>query len=158
MASKGKSALSMLATWAAVKTVPSLMRSRTSRSVVPSAAKSGGYSLKEASRRAINQVVQVVAIRAAKTQWTGRVVDYDGQEMFINAGAAAGLQAGDQFMIEHVTKKLTDPETGQLLSVRKNEIGTLRLTGVEETVSYGAYSPLEQDVPQRGDWVSVIDY
>jgi curli biogenesis system outer membrane secretion channel CsgG len=112
--------------------------------------------LGEASRRAINRVVHVVALRAAQTPWTGRVVDFDGQEMFINAGTGSGLQTGDQFMIERVAKKLTDPETGALLSVRKVEIGSLQLTGVEDKVAFGTYTPIAETKPQRGDLVLMM--
>ena len=45
-----------------------------------------------------------------------------------------------------MVKKLTDPATGQLLSVMKNEIGVLHVTGVE-----GTYMPIAAIPPQRGD-------
>jgi curli biogenesis system outer membrane secretion channel CsgG len=112
--------------------------------------------LGEASRRAIDKVVRVVASRAAQTPWTGRVVDFDGKQVFINAGAGSGLRAGDQFTIQRVAKKLTDPETGQLLSVMKDEIGVLQLTGVEDKVGYGTYTPTVAVPPQRGDLVFMV--
>ena len=56
---------------------------------------------------------------------------FDGQQLFINAGARSDQSAGDQLMMQRVANKVTDSETGQVLSVMKNGIGVLHLTGVE---------------------------
>jgi curli biogenesis system outer membrane secretion channel CsgG len=110
----------------------------------------------EASRRAIRHAVARIANRVVQTPWTGRVVEFDGREMYINAGGSSGLRVGDQFVIEKVVKQLTDPVTGELLSTRKREIGVLQLTGVEAKISYGTYTPLDSAPPQRGDLVLVV--
>lgn len=112
--------------------------------------------LGQATREAITEVVQRIAIDARGTTWTGRVVEVDGKEVYINAGERSGLNVGDLFMIERIVKKLTDPETGELLKIRKQELGVLRLTSVEDKISYGTYQPLEQDPPTRGDLVAIM--
>jgi hypothetical protein len=110
--------------------------------------------LGEASRKVITKVVQFIASKAEKTSWTGRIVDIDGQEViYINAGANSGIHVGDKFMIERVTKILTDPETGEVLSKRKKAVGSLQITVVEEKLSYGSYSSEGLEAPKRGDIV-----
>ncbi len=107
-----------------------------------------------ASRKVITKIVQFIASKAEKTSWSGRIVDIDGQEaIYINAGANSGIHVGDRFMIERVTKILTDPETGEVLSKRKKAVGSLQITVVEEKLAYGPYSSEGLEAPKRGDIV-----
>lgn len=110
----------------------------------------------EASRRIITRAVQKIALEAQKTGWTGQVVDYDGKELYINAGQRAGIKRGDKFMIERVVKKLTDPVTQEVLLIRKKALGILEITGVEQKISFGPFKPLEVAAPKRGDFVAII--
>lgn len=112
--------------------------------------------LGQASRVAITRAVEFVAVQAEKTPWVGHVVEYDGKRVFINAGARSGMKVGDQFMIERAGKMLTDPSTGEVLSVRKEEIGVLRLTKVEEKIASGTFSALSSKPPQRGDFAQLM--
>lgn len=107
--------------------------------------------LGQASRSAITRAVEFIAVRAEKSPWTGQVVEYDGKRLYINAGERSGMKVGDQFMIERAGKVMTDPATGEVLSVRKEEIGVLRLGKVEEKISSGTFTPLSSKPPQRGD-------
>lgn len=107
--------------------------------------------LGQASRSAITRAVEFIAVRAEKTPWTGNVVEYDGKRLFINAGERSDMKVGDQFMIERVVKVMTDPSTGEALSVQKEELGVLRLTKVEERISSGNFTPLSSKPPKRGD-------
>lgn len=113
--------------------------------------------LGEATRKAIKKAVHFIALYAQKTSWTGRVVYVDGNELYINAGLKSGVRVGDKFMIEGVAKKFTDPETAQVLGVRKKELGTIQINEVEENMAYGAYIPLDQEPPKRGDIVVKIE-
>lgn len=113
--------------------------------------------LGEASRRAITKVVQFIARKAQKTAWTGRVVDIGGDEMiYINAGFNSGIKVGNNFIIERITKALTDPETGEVLSNRKKVVGYLQVTAVEEKLAYGPYSSEGMESPKRGDLVVMM--
>jgi hypothetical protein len=112
--------------------------------------------LGQASRAAIVRAVEFIAVRAEKTPWTGQVVEYDGKRLYINAGERSGMKAGDQLMIERAGKVMTDPTTGEVLSVRKEEIGVLRLTKVEEKISSGSFTPLSSKPPQRGDFAQLM--
>ena len=50
----------------------------------------------------------------------------------------------------------TDPSSGQVLGTRRKELGVLQLTGVEQKLAFGSFSPLEADAPKRGDLVVVM--
>ncbi len=111
--------------------------------------------LGKATRQAINRAVQLIARDAEKAGWSGRVVDYDGQELYINAGSQSGVKIGDRFVITRVVKKFTDPDTGKVLGTRKKDLGILQLKSVERKLSSGAFFPLDDQPPQRGDLVVV---
>ena len=98
--------------------------------------------------------MQYIARKANDTPWTALVVEYDADELYINAGGNSGLRAGDRFQIERITKILTDPATGNVLSIRKMVLGALELTGVEPKIAFGMFVPLSDAKPERGDLVS----
>lgn len=112
--------------------------------------------LGEATRRAINQAVRQIALTANGVAWSGRVVEFDGTEVYINAGAESGLRVGDMFMIEQTVKTFTDPVTGKVLGMRRRELGIVRLSGVEPKLSYGTFNPLGETAPKRGDTVVMM--
>lgn len=112
--------------------------------------------LGQAVRNVITKAVQRIAVKAEKTGWTGQVVEFDGKNLYINAGTRSGLNVGDKFMIERVVKRLTDPTTNEVLLIRKKELGIVRITGVEKKISFGKFMPLSLDPPKRGDFVTNI--
>lgn len=107
--------------------------------------------LGQAARKAITKAVQKIARRSEDVNWSSSVVDYDAGEVYLNYGQNAGLKSGDKFVVERIIKRLTDPTTGELLSVRKKELGIVTLTGVEERLSYGDYAAIDTMPPIRGD-------
>ncbi len=64
--------------------------------------------LGEATRRAITRALQQLANEMNDVPWSGLVVDYDGTELYINAGKNSGTKAGDKLLIERIGKTLTD--------------------------------------------------
>ncbi len=106
-----------------------------------------------ASRTAITKVVSRLALTTSKEPWFGMIVDFEGDTTTINAGANSGIKVGDLFMAETITKKLTDPATGEVLSFRKKQLGTVEITEVEEKIAIGSFLPLSMEVPKRGDLV-----
>ncbi len=112
--------------------------------------------LGQAVRGAITKAVQYISLTANDRPWTGRVVDMDGKDVVINAGARSGIKTGDMFMIERVTKTFTDPSTGQVLGSKRKELGVLRLSSVQEKMAFGGFSPFEKDKPKRGDMVFIM--
>lgn len=109
--------------------------------------------LGKAARKAINTVVVQFAEAAAEREWCGQVIDFEFGEVAINAGAGAGIRAGDSFRIYRVTRVLTDPTTGRVLGQRKHAIGEIVITEVDDNFAFGSF---EGDYePRRGDIVSV---
>lgn len=112
--------------------------------------------LGEACRRAITQVVQKFADSAEKQPWQGRIVDIDGADVSINAGARSGVKQGDKFTVFRVLKVIHDPDTGVVLSRKEQPMGALEVIKVEEALSSGIYVPeagSEEPAPVLGDLV-----
>lgn len=111
----------------------------------------------QAVRQAINESVHLIAKKANTVPWSAQIVEYDNGELYINAGADKGVRVGDQFIIERIVKRFTDPGTGQVIGIRKKELGGLQLTGVEKKMSYGNFIPNGTEPPRRGDLVILFD-
>lgn len=62
--------------------------------------------LGQATRRAIEQAVMFVIQSTEQTPWTGRIVDVAGDQVYINAGAGAGVKPGDRFTVAAVVREL----------------------------------------------------
>ncbi|NQU60861.1 MAG: hypothetical protein HQ512_06995 [Rhodospirillales bacterium] len=110
-----------------------------------------------ASRTAIKKAVYKIISTAGNRPWQGRVVEFEGGEVFINAGARAGIEKGDLFMIERVTKTLTDPSTGEVLGTRKKELGVVTIRDVQEKLAIGPFKGFEPVVPKRGDLIIMME-
>ena len=109
--------------------------------------------LGQAARAAIAKAVAEIIATAARERWHGLLVDFDGKEAIINAGRNAGIKPGDHFNVERVTQKLTDPATGEVLSVRRRTVGTLEVKNVEDKVSFARFATADGNQPVRGDLV-----
>lgn len=112
--------------------------------------------LGEATRRAIDKAVAQIVAVSARQPWQALVVELEGANMAINAGSASRVKEGDQFRVEHIVAKLTDPATGEVLSVRRKTLGTVRITAVEEKVSFGTFEASDPQKPLRGDLVVML--
>lgn len=110
----------------------------------------------EAARRAVIAAVERLSEALAKREWAGSVVDVEGGEVSINAGAQADVRVGDGFELYRTSKVLTDPVTGQVLGARRRVIGRLSVTAVEPNVAFAAFAPVTDGVPQRGDAVVFV--
>jgi curli biogenesis system outer membrane secretion channel CsgG len=109
--------------------------------------------LGEAARHAIEKAVQEIIATAARQPWHALLVDINGTDAVINAGRNAGVKPGDHFNVERITQRLTDPATGEVLSVRRAILGTLEVKDVEDRVSFATYAPSDPNAPARGDMV-----
>lgn len=112
--------------------------------------------LGQAARRAIERVVERFAREVAGRPWRGSIVSVDGLTAVVNAGAADGVQVGDTFTVHRVLEELTDPETGARLGERKQELGTLAVTEVDERVAFATWTPAVVGVLERGDVVTSL--
>ena len=109
--------------------------------------------LGEATRHAIEKAVAEIVAASARQPWQALVVEVDGRNVAINAGSSSRLKEGDRFRVEHIVKKLTDPATGEVLSLRRKTLGTVEIKSVEEKVSFGVFDASDPQKPVRGDLV-----
>lgn len=65
------------------------------------------------------------------------VADVDGETITLNMGSNAGLKVGQTVTISRKGKVIKDPKTGKVLKIKYKKIGTIKLTGVEESYSEG---------------------
>jgi curli biogenesis system outer membrane secretion channel CsgG len=113
--------------------------------------------LGEASRLALVDAAQRIASFVAQTPWEGRVVDFDGSQMIVNAGSEAGLSPGDRLRVERIGRTLTDPDTGQVLSQTRETLGEVVIAQLEPKIAHGQFTAAQPGVdPQRGDIVIFV--
>jgi curli biogenesis system outer membrane secretion channel CsgG len=107
--------------------------------------------LGQATRQAIEQAVAFVLAAGRPVAWTGRVVEANGDQVFVNAGADAGLRPGDRFMVSAVARQLTDPASGAVLGAIEAPLGEVVIVSVQP-----GYSIAQMAAPfqtKRGDLV-----
>lgn len=113
--------------------------------------------LGDATRRALNEAVIEIAKAVDQGRWQGQVVERDGATVYVNAGGEAGLRVGDRLAIQRPGRTFTDPSTGQVLSQRMEEVGTVTIASVEPKLAYGPFTPAGTVEPTRGDLVVADD-
>ncbi|PIU58351.1 MAG: hypothetical protein COS89_00865 [Deltaproteobacteria bacterium CG07_land_8_20_14_0_80_38_7] len=83
--------------------------------------------LGKATRRAIDDamsfVLGIIDKNAEEFSWLGRVVDVEGNIIYINAGIGDSINNGDIFKVTHVRKVLADPETNQVIGLLEDNLG-----------------------------------
>jgi curli biogenesis system outer membrane secretion channel CsgG len=107
----------------------------------------------EATREALTDAVNKIAVIVAGGRWQGQIAEVDGNQVIVNAGSIAGVKVGDQFTIERVTKTITDPATAEILGAVKQQVGQITITDVQDKYSTGDFHAAAQATPQRGDFV-----
>jgi len=110
--------------------------------------------LGQATRASIAQAVAMIVGTMDQVPWTGRVVEVTGTQVYLNAGATAGVQTGDVFRVSSVVREMTDPETGTLLKVFEQPLGDLDVVSVEEAVAVAKMALPFQT--KRGDIVRFV--
>jgi curli biogenesis system outer membrane secretion channel CsgG len=109
--------------------------------------------LGEAMRGALDDAVTRIAADVAKDGWDALVAQVSGDTIYINAGAEAGLKVGDHLVVERVSGALTDPATGRVLAVQKDQLAKIEVTAVEAKFATGTFVRTSASEPQRGDSV-----
>jgi len=109
--------------------------------------------LGEATRHAIEKAVAEIVAASERSPWQALVVEVDGRNVAINAGSGSGVKKGDRFDVERVVGKLTDPATGEVLSIRRKALGTVEIKSVEQKIAFGVFSATDPQKPVRGDLV-----
>lgn len=99
-----------------------------------------GYSstpIGKAMQQIVDEAVVLVSNTLDPLPWTGKVVKVDGETIFINAGAEAGLKANDVFTVSRMGEILKDPDTGMDLGGEEATIGRVQITDVQGKFSKG---------------------
>jgi hypothetical protein len=58
--------------------------------------------------------------------WQAKIIK--GDPIFMNAGAASGIEVGDEFVVYRPGESLIDPDTGLNLGSDEIRVGTIRVT------------------------------
>lgn len=111
--------------------------------------------LGQATRQAIEQAVTFVVAAGRPVAWTGRVVETNGDQVFVNAGTDAGLRTGDRFLVSTVGRTLTDPASGAVLGViEAAPLGEVVIISVQPAFSVAQMAAPFQT--KRGDLVKPV--
>jgi curli biogenesis system outer membrane secretion channel CsgG len=112
--------------------------------------------LGEATTKALDATVQKVLEKLGDQPWSARVADFDAssKEITINAGSETGVKVGDTFDLQHISKVIKDPETGQVLRVATTKTGKVRIKEVDKKFSVAEL--IEGTAAEVGDLVKEI--
>lgn len=97
---------------------------------------SGFYStaLGKATRTAVQKIVGFILDESANIPWQGSVVKA-GTQTYVNRGANANVEVGDQFNVYSKGEALIDPETGFNLGSDERLICAMRVVDVRDKFS-----------------------
>jgi curli biogenesis system outer membrane secretion channel CsgG len=99
----------------------------------------------QATQDCVNKLAEILEDQATNMKRTVReveasVADIDGATFTLAAGSNAGVNVGDVFDIEFVSKAITDPQTKEVLDRKMQLIGQLTITSVRPAIAIGTYS------------------
>lgn len=98
--------------------------------------------------RALKEAVRDLALKVAKDieagvyarrllpQRAGLVAYVKGEVAVINLGTRHGVRPGDEFVVLRVLETIKDPETGEVLTELRQEVGRLKVERVEPKASW----------------------
>lgn len=97
----------------------------------------GGFkktNVGEAVEKAVDQAVAFIIKQLDNIPWEGTVLLVKESKVYLNRGSREGVSAGQTFTVGEL-ERLTDPDTGELLDVTVNEVGTVRVEQVKDKIS-----------------------
>lgn len=89
------------------------------------------------NRSESNKLVEQSANKSADGIIRGKVADITGSVITINRGRQHGIKEGQFFAVVRVLKEIKDPDTGQVISQKTEELARLRITKVDASASEG---------------------
>jgi len=81
---------------------------------------------------------------------TGRIVKVEGGKVWINLGATAGVNVGDEFIVLRKGEELIDPDTGLSLGAEEETVGKIIITEVQAKFSIGS---IQSGIPKAKDFL-----
>jgi curli biogenesis system outer membrane secretion channel CsgG len=97
----------------------------------------GGFkktNVGKAVEKAIDQAVEFIIHQLDNIPWEGTVIMVKGDKVYINRGSREGINPGQIFSVGSVDE-LRDPDTGELLDVSMETVGTIVVQTVKEKIS-----------------------
>jgi len=91
----------------------------------------------KATRAAIDEIVSKIDVNTADIVWQAKVIKADA-EVYINAGASAGLVPGQRLLVFRPGEELIDPDSGISLGSEESQLGIIEI--VNNTVGNGRAS------------------
>ena len=138
-------------------------KGRASASTLQVQGRAGGYDwngggflktpLGEALQDAIQKSVGQIAVAMAKVPWSALVIESDGGNVYITAGADQGIRQGMMLHVYRKNRALTDPSTGVVLDVIMDEVGIIHVQTVHDKVAVATIAG--GNPPARGDVVKI---
>jgi curli biogenesis system outer membrane secretion channel CsgG len=108
--------------------------------------------LGQATQRAIRSGVRAIARQMPENPWRPMISSVRDNVIIVNGGKDRGFSAGVTYAVRGPAEPVTDPATGDILTfVPGARIGTVRVTAVDEKISYAA--PLQGSGFERGQWL-----
>jgi len=115
----------------------------------------GGFSTKtplgKATRECIEKIVNRIVERMETVPWQAKIVKVSGGEVYISAGANAGIKKGEVLQVYRIGEELIDPDTGLSLGAEETYGGRIEIRKAEE--KFAVATILEGGGFQRGDVV-----
>ncbi len=94
----------------------------------------------EAAENALGQALAFIVRQLDTIPWEGTIILKKGNLLIANRGAREGVTVGRIFAVGSM-EQLIDPDTGEVLDMDMNRVGTAKVVKVKQKVSY--LKPLE---------------
>lgn len=101
-----------------------------------------------AVEKAIDEAVGFIVGQLEKIPWEGSVILVKGDRVYVNRGAREGVARGQAFTVG-TAERLRDPNTGEVLDVTMEKVGTIVVDQVRDKISIGRATEGAQNV-QKG--------
>ena len=109
-----------------------------------------GKATELAAKQIVEQTVEKTAdlepiLIPEPAKFSGMVADVSNGEITINVGSKNGVEVGDIFEVYRKIKEIKDPETGEVIMVKKEKIAEIEITEVVVSASVAKIVLLAQD-------------
>ncbi len=89
----------------------------------------------QAAQDAVGKALAFLITQLGSIAWEGSVMMVKGNSVIINRGEREGVKAGTTFNVGEV-EELVDPDTGEVLDVDMNVVGSVKVNSVKEKIAY----------------------
>jgi curli biogenesis system outer membrane secretion channel CsgG len=112
----------------------------------------GGFKktpIGKATQIAIDNAVEFIAAKLRNLPYQGRIIKVKAEEVYLTASEKTGASVGDVFTVYSEGEELVDPDTGEILDVEVEEVGTVEVFQVKE--KYSKAKVVSGEGMKRGD-------